>query len=285
MTGRHHIHAALVLLLLSQAAVAAPIAPGKSSFVWKDPKNPHRPIQVYTYRPAECPDPCTLVFSIHGVSRTASNYRDYWVDAADRYKLAIVAPEFSRQDWSHYNEVDVVREPPERWAFGAIERLFDEVGEGRKDYVLFGHSAGGQLVHRMAYFMPENRARVMVAANPGWYMWPEWRKDRGADPFPYSLLESGYGEAAVRQALRRSFILALGEKDTDPNHRDLRRNASAMKQGANRLERGQNYFKAATAAAAELGVKPNWELLPVPEAAHQAGPMSRAAADHIFGKK
>jgi poly(3-hydroxybutyrate) depolymerase len=276
MTGKAAA-AMLALLLIPQAGEAMTIPPGKSALTWTDPKNPERPLRVFTYRPARCPQPCTLVFSIHGVSRTASNYRDNWEAAAERYHLAIVAPEFSRADWPRYNEVDVVNEPADRWAFGVIERLFDAVAEGRKDYVIFGHSAGGQFVHRMAYFMPESRARVMVAANPG--------KEKGVDPFPYSLVGTRFGAPAVRQALQRNFVLALGEKDTDPNHADLRRNAATMKQGTDRAERGRNYFDAAAAAARELGVKSNWQLLPVPDSAHQASRMTRAVADHLFGSQ
>jgi pimeloyl-ACP methyl ester carboxylesterase len=269
------------------AMAATEIPPGKWSFVFVDRKgHPDRPMRVYTYRPAKCDAKCPMVFSIHGVSRTASNYRDYWELAADRYNLVIVAPEFSKKDWSEYNQYDVRKEPDrEKWAFSAIEHLFDEVGEGRKDYTIFGHSAGGQFVSRMAFHLPANRASVMAAANPGWYAMPEWRKDKGADPFPYSLVETGVGESEVRQALRRRFFLLLGEKDTDAEHKDLRKTKEAMKQGANRLERGENYFKAVTAAAAGLGEKLGWELREVPDVAHQGGPMSRYAADAIFGGK
>jgi pimeloyl-ACP methyl ester carboxylesterase len=220
------------------------------------------------------------------VSRTASNYRDYWELAADRYNLVIVAPEFSKQHWSGYNEFDVRKEPNrEKWAFSVIEHLFDEVGDGRKGYTIFGHSAGGQFVHRMAFYLPANRAEAMVAANSGWYSMPEWRKGKGADPFPHSMVESGAGEAEVRQALRRRMFVLLGEKDIDPDDKDLNKTAGAMKQGANRLERGENYFKAVTAVAAELGEKLAWELREVPDVAHQAGPMARYAADTIFGAK
>jgi pimeloyl-ACP methyl ester carboxylesterase len=269
------------------AQAATEIPPGKWSFTFVDSKgHADKPMRVYTYRPAKCDAKCPMVFSIHGVSRTASNYRDYWELAADRYRLVIVAPEFSKQHWPGYNEFDVRREPDrEKWAFAAIEHLFDEVGEGRKDYAIFGHSAGGQFLTRMAFYLPGNRASVMAAANPGWYAMPEWRKDKGADPFPYSLVETGVGESEVRQALRRRFFLLLGEKDTDGEHKDLRKTGEAMKQGANRLERGENYFKAVTAAAAALGEKLGWELREVPDVAHQGGPMSRYAADAIFGGK
>ena len=166
-----------------------------------------------------------------------------------------------------------------------IEHLFDELGDGRKSYTIFGHSAGAQFVHRMAFYLPGNRASVMAAANAGWYAMPEWRKDKKPEPFPYSLLESGVGEAEVRQELKRRMYILLGDKDTDPNHKDLNNTAGAMKQGPTRMERGETYFKAITAVAAELGEKLAWELREVPDVAHQAGPMARYAADTIFGVK
>ena len=64
----------------------------------------------------------------------------------------------------------------EKWAFSTIEHLFDEMRVDQASYVLFGHSAGGQFAHRMALFRPDSRASVIVAANPGWYTMPEWRK-------------------------------------------------------------------------------------------------------------
>jgi pimeloyl-ACP methyl ester carboxylesterase len=279
--------------VVAMASIALPafsataIPAGKSSFVFTDAKgHAERPVPVYTYRPAACDAKCPMVFSIHGVSRGAANYRDYWEQAADRYNLVIVAPEFSKKDWSGYNDFDVRSEPDrEKWAFSVIEHLFDEVGEGRKVYTIFGHSAGGQFVHRMAFYLPASRAGTMAAANPGWYAMPEWRKDKGADPFPYSLVDTGIGESEVRQALRRHFFLLLGDKDTDPAHKDLRRTREAMKQGATRLERGENYFKAVTTTAAGLGETLAWQLREVPGVAHQGGPMSRYAADAIFGAK
>lgn len=274
-------------VLAAPAVAAIDIPSGKSSFVFNDAKGrADVAMPVYTYRPAKCANACTMVFAIHGVSRTAANYRDYWQAAADRYGLVVVAPLFSKKEWSGYNDYDVTKEPDRaKWPYAVIEHLFDELGEGRREYVLFGHSAGGQFVHRMAFFMPEARARLMVAANPGWYVWPEWRKEKAADPFPYSLAGSGFGEAVVRQALQRSLILELGGDDTDPDHKDLRKTPAAMKQGATRLERGQRFFAASTAAAKELDVRLAWQLVEVPGVAHSGEGMSKAAAEAVFGKR
>ena len=48
------------------------------------------------------------------------------------------------------------------------------------------------------------------------------------------------------------------------------------------MERGENFFFAASGAAAALGVKMAWEMSMVPGTAHEAGPMGRAAAEQFY---
>ena len=50
----------------------------------------------------------------------------------------------------------------------------------------------------------------------------------------------------------------LGDRDTDPKHKDLRKTPEAMTQGANRFERGQNYFKEARKRTGELKCTFGW---------------------------
>ncbi|HXZ47668.1 MAG TPA: hypothetical protein VEG27_01540 [Usitatibacter sp.] len=269
---------------------ATPIPNGNWSFVFTDAKgHPDRPIRVYTYRPRSCDTKCPIQFVIAGVHRDASHYRDDWSLLADRYRLLIVAPEFSQKDWpgaAEYNLGGVEGQPDrDKWTYAAIEHLFDEVRDGQKGYAIFGHSAGGQFVQRMFLLMPDSRATLAMAANPGWYLMPEWRKDKAADSYPYSLAGSPVGEAALREALQKRFVLLLGEKDTDPEAKNLNESAGAKRQGEGRLDRGENFFKAATAAAQELGVKFGWELEEAPDTAHNAAAMSKFAAEAVYGKK
>ena len=278
----------LVAFAVQAALASTPVPSGRWSFMFEDAKGrPDRPVKVYTYRPRKCDSTCPILFVMAGVKRDASAYRGYWESAADRYNFIVIAPEFLA--WPRaalYNLGDVKDQPDrEKWAFSVIEHLFDEVRDGQKDYRIFGHSAGAQFVQRMALFRPDNRASVMVAANPGWYTMPEWRKDKGAEPFPYSLVNARVGEAELRQALAKRFILMVGEQDADPDDENLNKSAGAMKQGEMRVERGENFFKAATAAASDLGVPLAWELVEVPDVAHSGESMSRAAAETLYAKK
>ena len=284
--------AAVVIALLSlESAAATEIPLGKWSFVFTDAKGrADRPMRVYTYRPRQCKDkPCPIQFVLHGVKRDASRYRDHWEHLANLYGLIVVAPEFSQAHWPRaagYNLGDVAGQADrEKWGFSAIEHLFDEVREGQADYRIFGHSAGAQFIQRMMLFRPDHRAAVAVAANPGWYTMPEWREDRKVEPFPYSLVKARVGEKELRRALERRFVLMVGEKDDDPDDENLNKTEGARKQGEHRVERGENFFKAATAAAGELGVKLAWELVEVPTTAHDGAAMAKAAAEHIDGKK
>jgi hypothetical protein len=273
------------------ALAATPIPPGKWRFDFVDAKGrPDRPIRVWTYRPRRCDTTCPIQFVMAGTKRNASQYRDYWELMADKNLILIVAPEFTQEFWpkaAAYNLGDVGNQDDrEKWAFSAIEHLFDEVRDGQTSYRIFGHSAGGQFVQRMALFRSDSRASVMAAANPGWYTMPELRKEKVTDSYPYSLVGAkGVGEQQLRTALERRFILLVGEKDDDPDDENLNKSSGAEKQGATRVERGENFFKAATASAQALNAKLAWELVEVPDVAHNGAEMSKAAADALYGKK
>ncbi|HEX7558007.1 MAG TPA: hypothetical protein VF386_02370, partial [Usitatibacter sp.] len=197
---------AALMTLATGLFAATPVPGGKWSFIWKDARgHPERPMRVYTYRPKACDSTCPIVFVMAGLKRDASAYRDYWELRADRYKVLVIAPEFTRELWPNaasYNQGEVGKEADrEKWAFSTIEHLFDEMRDGQATYALFGHAAGAQFAERMALFRPDGRASVIVAANPGWYTMPEWRKEKSKDPFPYSLVGSPAGEADLRTAL------------------------------------------------------------------------------------
>jgi poly(3-hydroxybutyrate) depolymerase len=281
--------AALFIGWALPVSAATPVPSGKWSFVFTDRKGrADRPMRVYTYRPRQCDTTCPIQFVMHGASRTASNYRDYWELLADRYGFLVIAPEFSARDWpgKSYNLGDVAASPDrEKWGYSVVEHLFDEMRDGQKDYRIFGHSAGAQFVHRMLFLLPDNRASVAIMANAGWYTMPEWRGDKAAFKWPYSLVDSPSGEAALRRALERKAWVILGEADTDPNHEQLDKSEGAMKQGTNRLERGENFFGAVTAAATTLGVKLGWQLAYVPGVGHEGQKMSRASAEIAYGAR
>ncbi len=266
------------------------IKKGSGDFLFVDEAgNKDKPIKVWYFRPEKYNASRPIVFAMHGVSRNGDKYRDQWTRYAKKGNFLLLAPEFGKEhypwgrQYNRGNMFDAKGKPIEKskWTFMAIEHLFDYVvkitGSRHKKYYVYGHSAGGQFVHRMITFLPEARIYKAVAANPGWYTVPTFEKD-----FPYGLKESGLTPDQLSKAFSQNLAIMVGSEDTDVNHKHLKKTPQAMEQGKHRLERGRNYFKTARQTAKELGVSLKWRFAIVPGVAHSNSGMSRAAVKVFF---
>jgi hypothetical protein len=68
-------------------------------------------------------------------------------------------------------------------------------------------------------------------------------------------------EAMLKDYLADPVTIYLGGDDNDPNDPELSRSAAAMRQGDDRLERGQFVYNEAEQLAASKGWDFNWELV------------------------
>lgn len=287
--------AALMLALApvhaSAASADARLAAGSGSFGFAfESGGAARKITVWYHRPAEATADAPIVFVLHGQGRNASTYRKYWIPFAERQRFVLLVPEFSRDEFpgeleynlGHTSTAEGTPLPEAQWSFNAIEQIFDRVraanGFRQAAYDIYGHSAGGQFVHRLVMFMPQARFRVAVAANSGWYCMP----DRSIAA-PYGLGGSGLGAERLAQAFSRRLIVLLGDADIDPEHRALRRTPEANAQGAHRFARGHAFYQQAQRAAAELGVPLAWKLEVAPGVAHSNARMAPHAARFVGG--
>ncbi|MCC2099377.1 MAG: hydrolase, partial [Hyphomicrobiales bacterium] len=169
--------------------------------------------------------------------------------------------------------------PSPAWSFTAMERAVhiaaQATGARGETFLLYGHSAGGQFVHR--YIMVTGGKRIIgaVAANSGWYLWPDSLRR-----YPYGT--DGY-QRNLRQAFATKLTILAGERDNNPEAAHLARSDNAMAQGKTRLERAKNFFAAARAAAKRRGNIFNWRFATVPDAGHSNRMMSGAAARILLG--
>ena len=262
--------------------VAEPLRAGASQISFALPVWIHIPEDVQASK-------APILIVMHGARRNADRYRDQWIDAANAEGLIVVAPAFSRDDFPNaagYNlgavfEGDGTTAREESlWAFSAIEPLFDHIvaslDGAQTHYSIYGHSAGSQFVHRFLFFKPDARVKRYIAANAGWYTF--------ADPaiaFPFGLGGLEISEEAIQQALAKDVIIALGDKDSDPNSRLLNKSEGAMRQGPHRYARGQAFFAAAKALATEKGWKFGWSKREVKGVAHSNGDMASRVADLV----
>jgi poly(3-hydroxybutyrate) depolymerase len=263
---------------------------GSGNFEWTDARgNSDKPIKVFFHRPQNWKVNGPIVIVMHGVKRDADRYCQQWTGAADKGNFLIVCPQFLEQEyptaayqWGNMFDSNKQPIPREKWTFTAVEHLFDQIksitGSTNQQYYLFGHSAGGQFVHRFVMFMPDARYKRAIAANPGFYTMPVYNEHQ----YPFGLRNSDLSQSDLKKSFSRDFVLMLGEEDIDPTDPELNKSRRAEDEGSNRFERGQNFFKTARSAANQLGVDLHWRLRTVPNAHHSDAQMGVAAAPVFF---
>ncbi len=260
-------------------------APGANSLPYVDPAFPERPLVLHAARPHHF-EPCTpVLFVHHGVGRNGAAYRDYWlklVDEAGILAIAIEFPEASFPEylWYHFGNLHDeagMPNPRAQWTYGVDERLFAAMqAQGvttRRRYGLFGHSAGGQFVHRMVSFGFRKHVAVAVSANAGTYAMPDLDT-----AWPFGLGETELDADALRALLRFRVTVMAGTYDTKTTGRFFPKGPRSMRQGATRHERAHNYVRAGRTAAEALGTPCAWTVIDVPSVGHDGERMSVAAA-------
>lgn len=284
----------LIMVLLAGFVLAEPVggrdlATGSGKIII-DAGLPGEPflLPVFYHRPIGAGPNERVVIVIHGARRDAGYYRDVWIKPAKKYGFIVLAPEFSEEVFPGFWRFQMGnlfsatgrKKPFEHSTFALMERAFDsicsEYGIKARTYDLFGHSAGGQFVHRMVLLGLPHKIRRAVAANAGTYTVPD-----ESIPLPFGVGGAGLTPRIVAEAFKIPMQIMAGGKDTDPYHRSLNRSSEAMAQGRHRLSRGQYFFNKSKLMADRLGLVLNWRFKIVPGVGHSAKEMSLAAAEYF----
>jgi hypothetical protein len=249
-----------------------------------------------------------------GSGRNADEYRDAWLEASEEHGVLVLSPMYAEEDYGFgayhmgglmydlnldrsveyvdgTNEAILdekafryrVNADPRQWIFGDFDRIFERVtaavGSSRETYDLFGHSAGGQILHRLTLLRPGVRADRIVAANSGFYTLPDLDGE-----LPFGLADTPITREDLAASFRQRLVLLLGEEDdADETGGILLRSPSADRQGAHRLERGRHFYHTARRRAEDIGAEFRWELHVVSGVGHDFRRMSRAAAEYLYG--
>jgi len=242
------------------------------------------PVTVWYDRPDKLDPNDPVVFLLHGSSRTAREAVDIGTPYAREHRFILLVPEFSEKHYpgDAYAFANMLTSggrllPDSVWAFATIEHVFDlarvSLGLKTQTYDILGHSAGGQLVHRLVLFAPRSRFRRAVASSPGRYALPKL-----SESFPYGFKGSPFDSSVLARAFSKDFVLVLGDKDTE----DRAREAEAMKEGTNRFARGLRFFATATEEANALHVPLAWRLRIVQGADHSPRPAVAAGFEELL---
>ena len=273
-------------------------------------------INIYYHMPQNFTPSSKVLLVIPGAGRNADDYRDSWVEASEKYSVLIVSPSYPEKEYNygdyhlggivkdlnlskgvsfkegtnqvHIDETAIefhVNPKREDWIFIDFDRIFKLVKNATKSnqrkYDLFGHSAGGQILHRLALFNPDSKADRILASNAGTYTLPDYDTN-----FPFGMKNVGISQKKLAKSFNNKLVLLLGELDNETETRGrMLRSETADKQGTNRLARGNNFYEFSKELSKGLGMKFNWKLEVIPNVGHDQKKMAEAAAGYLYGQE
>ena len=253
--------------------------------VYVDPKFPQQPLRLWSARPRRHHPDLPILFVIHGAARNANDYRDYWLPLVDEANILVIAPEFSKVAypglrWFNFGNLQDdagAANPIEDSTYGIVERLFGAAQAAgltsTSHYGLFGHSAGGQFVHRAISAGFRGNTAIAIAANSGSYAMPD--PDIG---FPYGLGGLGLSRGDLLEILSYRLTVMAGTEDLDSTSDTFPKEPEAMLQGPTRFARAHRYIERAREMSNGLDGRCGWSLVEVAGVAHDGQKISEAAA-------
>jgi pimeloyl-ACP methyl ester carboxylesterase len=195
-----------------------------------------------------------------------------WKNYADDMGWVILAPHFDRRrfgnDYQRLNFAGIRSD-------ARLNELIDKAGNILPDLqtekiLLFGHSGGGQFVHRYAAFHSQRLDRA-VAGAPGWFMWPDLSL-----AYPYGARSNGSFNDSYRHLAGlcdQQLLILVGENDdTQRVFRNKYKGIDLnMLQGKGRRRRAENWFFALQEFAIQERLPIRVRLKIIPKTAHRLG--------------
>ncbi|MEH6627033.1 MAG: alpha/beta fold hydrolase [Motiliproteus sp.] len=209
-------------------------------------------LKVHLYRPRVLKNRQRLLVVVHGISRNTMQQLDIYSELANELGLWLIAPAFSTQHFSGYQQLAKGAGQPRAdlalnrflLAWAAEQQLTD------LKLHLCGYSGGAQFAHRYALVYP-SKVASLVLSSAGWYSFPDSSVSypRGLGKWPIWLTPPNLNEL-----LRLSMLVLVGDQDVQ---RDSSLKTTArldQQQGLHRLERARRWVDAISQLQQQLQV-------------------------------
>jgi hypothetical protein len=235
---------------------------GIKSFRFEDNITNHY-IPVFYYIPTNYTDKSPIIFVMHGCLRNAEKYIINWINYAEEHNIIVVAPKFQKKyfeqcDYNYGNvnkNGEIVDE--DDWTFNIIDKIFEvfieKLSLRQNKYIIYGHSAGAQFVHR--YFILNNSKymKYAISANAGSYCMLNDKFD-----YPWGIKNLSNYTNRILSNLGKKLYVLIGDEDNKVKY--LPDSKQDYIEGSNRYERGKNFFKEANRFAINNKINMNWKL-------------------------
>lgn len=247
-------------------------------------------MNIFTYVPEGNIDKMKVVFVMSGCYRDALNYLKLWIEAANKNKYIIIAPEFDKGHYSiadheygnlinikyDYSSQDIYTpymtydkniKDESDWIYSNIDEIYlefiKECNLENKGYIIFGHSSGSQFVHRFLMLGNSKYCNKYLCANAGLYTFYNESKD-----YPYGINNLKNFEERLKKSLSKEVYVLAGEQDVKTDL--LNSLPMDLEQGKTRYERATNYFNSAMNYAKKYNLETNWKFVSMPDVNHNS---------------
>jgi hypothetical protein len=245
-------------------------------------------IPVWIVLPTGYSSSSKFIMAMCGINRDASGIASYWVSFANTNNYVIVAPEFNSTNWSSDayilgnmftgSDGTGTLNAKTRWSFNIVEQMHKELyvncGLSDSTYEMWGHSAGAQFVHRLAFFLPDNLITRYIAGNAGWYTCPDLTVT-----FPWGAYNTqlNLAQSDLVTYTNRKLVIMRGTADTV---RDAALNTDAQSdaQGLNRYTRAAYFYNSGKTVNSSL----SWKMVDVQGVGHDDQKMAVAGGKYIL---
>ena len=270
-------------------------------------------LTVYYHKPKKFNKLTKVLLVIPGSGRNGDSYRDSWIETSEKHNVLILSPSYPENNYNYggyhlgnmitvldiskgfsykkgtnqvWMDEDVAEfnfnSKQEEWIYSDFDRIFSTAKKSlkfkAKKYDMFGHSAGGQILHRFAIFYPQSKANRILASNAGSYTPTEYQTN-----FPFGIKNTNTKKRNLKKSFRKKLTIFLGELDNvNENGGKMLRSKTVDIQGTHRLSRGTYFYNHSLQTAKELGFKYNWKLKVIPGIGHSQRKMAKAAAKHLY---
>ncbi|MEN7548164.1 hypothetical protein AAG747_09600 [Rapidithrix thailandica] len=278
--------------------------------------NEDKRIKVFYHKPKNFSPTSGILIVVPGAGRNGDSYRDAWIDESEAYNLLILSPMYPEStygfedyhlgglitDTNFKNSVEYIENTniatldetkfdfninsnSNEWIFNDFDRIFDLTIEAlnskQTSYDMFGHSAGGHILHRLALFQKKSKAARILASNPSFYTLPDFEV-----PFPFGCKNAPITQEALKYAFEKELVVFLGEMDNEnETGGTFLRSTTADKQGLHRFERGKFFYSESKTIAEALKLEFHWDLVIVQNVGHNHQRMGAAAANYLYGER